>query len=410
MKPERLDALTSLRFFAAFLIVFHHSFGAFGFGQGWNERLPTYQAVSFFFVLSGFILTYVYRTFETKEDVWRFYIARFARIWPLHIFTLLLVVILFKSWYKSQAAVNPAFFKALAANIFLIQAWIPDRSYFWSFNAVSWSISTEFAFYLLFPFLILNFSRIWKRKLLLGFLLSVGIVVLCSLFDLPLESNARFGSFGLICIHPAVRIFDFLVGMASAVIYFKIAPLYHPGKAIATCLEIVMLSAIILGMMSNQYLQLLARDLLGGQTCLWIDNGSAIALVTGLFIICFAMEKGLLSKGLSSPIFVFLGEISFSIYLLHQIFIRFFTSFIKPGLQISLWAAYLYFLLVLFISSYVTWALIEKPFRKIILSTAKYKYKDNLRHIKKEALKVITNRVLLGAVFSLLFLIAPLFV
>ncbi len=372
MRPQRLDALTSLRFFAAFLIVLHHSFGAFEFGQTWNWYFPTYQAVSFFFVLSGFILTYVYRTFETQKAVLQFYIARIARIWPLHLFSLLLILVSAWGWYKHQLSVNPVFFgKTLVANVFLLQSWIPDSAYFYSFNAVSWSISTEFAFYLMFPFLLLNFSRTWKYKLLLGFSFALGVVGLCLLLDLPVEGDAKFGAFALISILPVVRLFEFIVGMVSAMVYFKIHPVFHPGKTAATCLEVAALSVVILGMVSNQYVLSITGKLIGPQLNTWINNGSASALTTGVFILCFAMGKGLLSRGLSMPFFVFLGEISFSIYLLHQILIRFFTSVIKPDIQISMWAAFLSFLVILFISSYVSWALVEKPFRKKILLAGK---------------------------------------
>ncbi len=66
-KPKRLDALTSLRFFAAIAIVVHHSNGIF-----WNaaDLGALDVGVSFFFALSGFILTYVYHDMEgNKRDV-----------------------------------------------------------------------------------------------------------------------------------------------------------------------------------------------------------------------------------------------------------------------------------------------------------------------------------------------------
>jgi peptidoglycan/LPS O-acetylase OafA/YrhL len=56
-KPQKLDALTSLRFFAAAMIVVHHGHRVFG-SMGLAESLPLDQGVSFFFVLSGFILAY----------------------------------------------------------------------------------------------------------------------------------------------------------------------------------------------------------------------------------------------------------------------------------------------------------------------------------------------------------------
>src|SRR3954452_4476377 len=80
-RPE-LRSLTSLRFFAAMLVVFFHCGVQFRF-PAWTGDFFTngYEAVSFFFVLSGFILTYVYAADpETEVPRRRFWVARIARI------------------------------------------------------------------------------------------------------------------------------------------------------------------------------------------------------------------------------------------------------------------------------------------------------------------------------------------
>src|SRR5882762_3313186 len=84
-QTRKLDALTTLRFFAAAMIVVHHSRGNFGIPSDWAVHLPLDQGVSFFFVLSGFILVYVYPRLDTWDARRKFWLARFARIWPAHI-------------------------------------------------------------------------------------------------------------------------------------------------------------------------------------------------------------------------------------------------------------------------------------------------------------------------------------
>ena len=89
MTLQKIDALTGLRFFAGIAIVIHHlhQFGLPAYVlDGWLLN----NGVSFFFVLSGFILTYVYPTLETHHAVQRFWIARVARIWPAHMAALVL--------------------------------------------------------------------------------------------------------------------------------------------------------------------------------------------------------------------------------------------------------------------------------------------------------------------------------
>ena len=86
----KLDQLTSLRFFAAVMVVICHSAGLFGFVGG-PELDGLRTGVSFFFVLSGFILAYVYPKLDTIPELLHFLRARFARIWPAHFVTFLLV-------------------------------------------------------------------------------------------------------------------------------------------------------------------------------------------------------------------------------------------------------------------------------------------------------------------------------
>src|SRR5947207_495509 len=145
-KAGKLNALTSLRFVAAAMIVLYHSDPSFGkydpfafLGKGKG------QAVSFFFVLSGFILSYVYPSLTSLDDVRRFLVARLARIWPGHLFASLLVLILIPhdSWIGVTGSTTHGIRKVLA-NICMVQAWVPKRGYFFAFNSPSWSISTEF--------------------------------------------------------------------------------------------------------------------------------------------------------------------------------------------------------------------------------------------------------------------------
>jgi peptidoglycan/LPS O-acetylase OafA/YrhL len=225
MRCEKLNALTSLRFFAASLIVIHHSQGLFGIPNDINRYFPTYQAVSFFFVLSGLILTYVYKSFESGAEIKRFCVARIARIWPLHATTLMIVIVLFHRedlFALVDSDKTFKFYSTFAANFLMLQAWIPVKEYFWSFNAVSWSISTEFAFYLLFPFLLFRLRENWKIKFLFILLLSVSFVAFCTFMKLPDGKGAEIGMLGLLNINPMVRMLEFTIGMCTAVFYDKL--------------------------------------------------------------------------------------------------------------------------------------------------------------------------------------------
>src|SRR5947209_17256968 len=87
-----LPALTGLRFLAAVCILVHHSLGSFGFPNSFSFGPGLVGAVTFFFVLSGFILAYNHPDVSAPGDWKRFWLARWARIWPAHVAVLIALV------------------------------------------------------------------------------------------------------------------------------------------------------------------------------------------------------------------------------------------------------------------------------------------------------------------------------
>src|ERR1700722_3981968 len=128
MELKKLDSLTSLRFFVAVMIVIRHSAAVFSFNL---FNLSYEQTVSFFFIMSGFILTYVYPSFNSSSDINPFFTARFARVWPLHFFGFLLVIATLPKVAWTSVPDVHAWPRALT-NLLLLQAWIPRFDYFFS--------------------------------------------------------------------------------------------------------------------------------------------------------------------------------------------------------------------------------------------------------------------------------------
>lgn len=103
-------------------------------------------------MLSGFILSYTYFKMDEKRDYRKYLVARVSRVWPLHMVTLACVVYEFGS-----APLMSNGFDVIAkfgANAILLHSWVPYADWFYSYNFVSWSISTELAFYVTFPVLL----------------------------------------------------------------------------------------------------------------------------------------------------------------------------------------------------------------------------------------------------------------
>lgn len=359
---NKLDQLTSLRFFAAFMIVIHHSVGHFGIesvGVNWG------QGVSFFFVLSGFILAYVYPRITGVTGAWRFWRARFARIWPAYIATLLIGFALVPYAWDTQTAF---------ANILMVQGWIPLSTFYFSYNAVAWSVSTEVFFYLAFPFLLYQWDRYWK----LIFLAST-VFLLCFLFAIKLLQLPDYGSpstgsdgflvtqHGLVYISPVARIFEFIFGMVIAKLWRTIR--WSPSMPTATVLEIGAVVLCALSMIyANHLVHFAQLSPLGAPAALWLIHSSSF-LAFGLLIFIMAHGRGLVSMLLSRPSLVVLGEISFSLYLLHQILL---ILYAKNATLLS-WVpdsmGFLIYLVVLILSSYLLWVWVEMPGRRILLGT-----------------------------------------
>lgn len=146
-----LNALTGARFLAAFYVVLFH----FALRPATEHHAPAFlttflangdTGVLFFFILSGFILTYSYvGKIQTPSQLARFWQARFARLYPVYLLSLLL------NWpFRGDMSVG-----VMTAVLTGTQTWNPQKQYLaqaWNFPA--WTLSVEMFFYLCFPLLL----------------------------------------------------------------------------------------------------------------------------------------------------------------------------------------------------------------------------------------------------------------
>ncbi|MBM6575436.1 acyltransferase [Microvirga sp. SRT01] len=313
--PMEIPALTSLRYCAAIWVVFYH-FSHFTNAVALQEFplvASGYLGVDFFFILSGFVLTHVYQPQIAAGhfDYWAFVSRRFARIYPMHAVTLaafLLIGMMTRSgglyvseWVSgvSFAGVeNAVLFRALIANLTLIHAWGSTPQLF--FNQPSWSISAEWFAYLMFPVLIL-IRRLPPQaeggKLIavagVFLLFAAGIAVALNIELTRLTWNA-----GILRIFP-----EFLIGMSLH--RFGDTRSAGPRGAIAGLL----LSAICVLM------ALLAGAALPRLTVL-LATVAVLGLAGIVFFAADANRHGkLYTLGAQLP--VYLGEISYSVYMVH---------------------------------------------------------------------------------------------
>ena len=150
-KPGRLNALTGLRTFAAINIVFFHFSNPQWFGIFAPVVNAGYASVSFFILLSGYVLAYNYaaRARAGELDVRRFYEARFTRLYPIYILSLIVGWRMIPQEYASHS--HGMFWTGMVLTPLLLQGWIPEIATFG--NTPAWTMSAEAFYYVLFPWL-----------------------------------------------------------------------------------------------------------------------------------------------------------------------------------------------------------------------------------------------------------------
>lgn len=343
-----LASIASLRFFAALAVVILHLQHFLPFDV--TRNLGT--AVSFFFVLSGFILTIAYgQQFSIKQ----FYLNRVARLWPTHLFCFLLVVFLIRpvplttDVWQSVAFVNLA----------LLQSWFPVVGVPFSFNAPSWSISTELAFYALFPFLVR--TRYLGRITLVTVLLTLATLIGMEGFARPDEPELfHFWPEHFMLIFPLMRIGEFITGMYAAKLFLNM----QAPKRYATGYEILALFGMLAFWLSTGSLNGVMAD--AGLVMLgeWYKRCGAMVFFA-ITIAVFAWQKGAISTCLSHPVLVKLGEISFCTYMLHQIVIRYWKTL---GFDVAWYIHAGAILAITYAGSWLLHTYWEKPAKQIILN------------------------------------------
>ena len=360
----KLHALTSLRFFAAAMIVMLHAQGYFG-AIALLARFTLTQGVCFFFVLSGFILTYAYPSLDMR-GVWRFLAARLARIVPLHVVAFALYILILPAWYRDS--VSRGTHGARLLTLFLLQAWVPVYRVQTAFNGVSWSLSVEFFFYLCFPLLLWRWRRTWRVKLAASFLLVCGSIFVANHWLPHLPRGAAPPD--VVYFFPPARLWEFVVGVATAHLWRYLRPRVRCGRWVGTVLEVAILAATFAVMFqSGAWAHRAGQSgIIGPGGEAWLASSGFVCLPFAALICVMACEWGWIARVLSRRPLVLLGEISFSLYLLHLIVCHFYVMHPGPFVALPPWLLYLGYGAIVLLAAYVGWAVVEVPCRRAIVA------------------------------------------
>ncbi len=347
-----IKPLTSLRFLAAILVFLFHIYGNPYYQFG-------YIFVPFFFILSGFILTINYHekfNILNTNYILKYYFARIGRIYPVHLLTFVLVIPVVFAMKKYPVFDTWSHFLVKGiSNLLLFQGFLPDEDVYFSFNGVSWTLSSEIFFYLFFPIILFVVLKVKKRlsfkvKAIMLVVFFIAAEKLWIHFGVSHNGTGWWWFFG---INPIVNIPFFISGCLVAFLYLRQKKRVEESNnfILFSILEIVII-IILFGV--NNY---------GVMNTENFNPYKYFILIFIAMIYIFSFSKGLFSKLISCKPFIYLGEISFSFYMIHQIIINY--AFFVFYQQHSTYIYITIFIISLVLSMFL-YHFVENPFRKII--------------------------------------------
>lgn len=313
-----------------------------------------FAAVAFFFVLSGFILSYAHAGPSEHDgcDVkaslfWR---LRFARIAPAYYLGLLLSP--FVVYHLDVMAVTGwSRFIGPALVILFLQAWWPRFALLWNFPA--WSLSVECLFYVLFPYLARALTRVPR---ILLFAITYTLIVAATVYRSRFLSSPSFvlpeelPSLRFQAYFPLLHLPLFVFGMA-------LGRLFLFGPTVSTRTHAAM-----------QWAGICILLLLFAGTRLfpwWMRSDAVLVLVFALII--FGGAGAGAARLLARPGFVLLGEASYAMYILH-IPLRFWWDVGQDmmGFRFQPWLSFLLYFVFVVVVSVVVYRHVEMPLRRWI--------------------------------------------
>ncbi len=292
-----IETLQSLRFIF-FVMIFMSHFE--------YDGRPAFDAggdcgVSFFFILSGFVLSSAYGN-KVSSDGFRyrqFMARRVKKLYPLHLLCLLAFVVI------NIRSMDAGTLVRLLPNLLLVQSWIPSAGFYFSANAVSWFLSDILLCYSVFPVVFRVVRRMTPAALTGAWaaVLAAYAVLLCNIPDAM--TNA------IVYVFPPVRTVDFAIGVTLwhvAVWLKKRRAAVLESRLTATAAELAVFAALAMTLAAHPYVNLQIRT-----ACLFWPVNVAIILL-------FACEKqgGAVAWLLRRKPLIWLGNISFPLFMVHQ--------------------------------------------------------------------------------------------
>jgi peptidoglycan/LPS O-acetylase OafA/YrhL len=346
------NTLYAVRFIAALVVVlFHYS------PPGVRTDLTPLikngnEAVNIFFFISGFVLTVSNaRFFGNTQSIFpkkEFYIKRIARIYPLYLLSIL-ILLLFH--YGVRSIDGPSVKYKVLFELVGVHKWL----YVGALNYPDWSISCEIMFYLLFPFIaqyMRRHSNVFTWFVWFYYLVSVAATYMLYPWykaDLPFVTRRLVDA---IYMNPLLLISVFMFGMLAGECFInKSISFFNRSRN-------SLIAAIVTGVVI-----LLAKYYAPHSSSLL--KGGLLAPVYFVFIMAITSFKTKHTKFITSRLFIFLGDISYGMYIMQYPLYVFYIHYIQPVATVM---ALVNYVVALICFASITHLFVEKPLRKVITS------------------------------------------
>ena len=297
---QKSNNLTILRGIFIIMIVLHHLNLYEGGGT---------LGVAFFFMLGGFALSLGYYDKVSKSDFsfLQYFRRRCEKFFPLH-WLCLLAILPFSLWsiINGTGNISDAIL-TLIPNALLLQSLIPINSVYFSYNAVSWYLSATMILSVLFPCIVKGLNKLSDRSKIVTLLiiLSAYFILVCFL---PIEYRHP-----ILYINPFVRVVDFIIGIYLFLLYRKITTneqaIGHSNR-LTVAISLMIILAIVTSSIASKDTVLIA----------------AVYWVPLSVLILSSMMKTDMGGGKIYNLLVWIGDLSFPMFLSHQIVIRYVNS------------------------------------------------------------------------------------
>ena len=296
-----IKTLTSWRgIFALCIVCFHFSMHEF-------DQM-TYAGVTFFFILSGFLVGKRYSSIESCRSYYR---HRFARLFPLHWFALAGMIVLDLLLIRQFR-----YGWDLPLHVALLQSWVPYQSVYYNYSIHSWFLSSMLFCVIATPPVLKLIKQISQKTAW------IAIIIVCLVTSgATIVAGETLKSYYY--VFPLFRLVDYTLGILL-------------GRALRDCasipLTITKSTAIELGTLAV-FAVFIALHASGHSLALKLENATMWWIPMLLLIVCFTIvngQEGLIGKLLTMRPFLWLGEISFEIYILQKLVNNAFCYLIAP--------------------------------------------------------------------------------